>query len=315
MNRKKQLYNLYTEMEAPRTPVAQRFTEQVLFREYTTPKRSAVIAAIRARNEAPARFPRLSNDDIFKVHGVSRRTGYNWLRNGSERRTGRDRPGRKKLLTNELMDDVESFLEDNGWPGRISHWEEICDYMELPVGARALRNAAHRRGLYKFKAAQTKYLHEEDVRRRLEFCRLSVSYAINYWRSVRFTDECHVSLGARNAEWVIRRRGERFLPEAMQFKKKRKSAYFHLWAIVGYNFKSTLVFYGEGVGTGNISMRRYIDEILERHILPIYLQHRARGDDFVLKHDNDAGHGTRSKKNIVQDWIGRAGLPRLFAET
>jgi len=55
----------------------------------------------------------------------------------------------------------------------------------------------------------------------------------------------HVAFGARNAEWVILRRLKWFLPEAMQFKKKRESSYFHIWAMVGWNYKSKLVIYGE----------------------------------------------------------------------
>lgn len=75
--------------------------------------------------------------------------------------------------------------------------------------------------------------------------------------------------------------------------------------MVGYGYKSALIFYGEGKGTGNITIKRYVNEILEPYVLPTYLKHRARGDDFLYKQDNDGGHGFRSKKkdSIVKKWF------------
>ena len=156
-----------------------------------------------------------------------------------------------------------------------------------------------RRGWHKWRAAQAKYLSASNKAKRKDFA-LERLHWRRKWRAVRFTDEVHVALDQLSTEFLLRRPGERQHEDCLQWKKKRKDPYFHIWAAIGWNYKSELVFYGEGKGMGNITMERYLDEVFCPYILPEWEEACMNGDSWILEEDNDGGHGTRSKDNIVQ---------------
>ncbi|KAF1954894.1 hypothetical protein CC80DRAFT_536656 [Byssothecium circinans] len=82
----------------------------------------------------------------------------------------------------------------------------------------------------------------------------------------------------------------------------------HSWASVGHNFKSPIHFYNvPGNKNGKISLKVYRDSILK----PIVKPWIDRGDDFVLKEDNDSGHGI-GQRNIVRTWKEKNGLNYYF---
>lgn len=280
--------------------------------EWYTPTRSSVIFFCKQLRKLKSRYPKntISKNDIFKLAEVPKTTGNRWVRQNTSRRIGKRRPGRTSKLSDELLDVAEDYILDNGYPGRTSHWQEIIEDLQLPVTGFTLRRRLNQRGFKKFKAAQTKYLNDDDIKNRLEFCieHADPAWRFEIWKDVKFSDEVHVSLDARNADWVIRKRGERFLPEAMQFKKKRQSSYFHCWAAIGYNYKSPLVIYGEGKGMGNLTMSRYLYDILQPFILPAVHEATANGQRFILEEDNDGAHGTRSKNNPVRRFKEENGI-------
>lgn len=70
--------------------------------------------------------------------------------------------------------------------------------------------------------------------------------------------------------------------------------------MVGWNFKSELVIYGEGHGKGNITMDRYLSDIFIPYIEKYYTEAQEAGTGFILEEDNDGGHGTRTAYNKVQ---------------
>lgn len=83
------------------------------------------------------------------------------------------------------------------------------------------------------------------------------------WKYIRFSDESHFHHNSRTADWVFRRRGERFQPDTIQKKFKVGASDFHVWAMLGWNFKSKLIFYGlEKDEGGNMTQQRYVNEIL-----------------------------------------------------
>jgi hypothetical protein len=85
-----------------------------------------------------------------------------------------------------------------------------------------------------------------------------------------------------------------------------------VWAAVGYDFKSEIVFYEVPSNTnGKITLKVYRDQILEPHVKR-WIQ---EGQDFVLEEDQDGSHGTIvpvSGPNIVQIWKKENGLEHFF---
>ena len=84
---------------------------------------------------------------------------------------------------------------------------------------------------------------------------------------------------------------------------------WHVWAAIGWNFKSELVFYNIPTNqNGKMTGRVYIDSILE----PMVKKWLDNGDDFILEEDDDSGHGhTNGRgKNPVWEWKEKNHLKR-----
>ncbi|SMQ51753.1 unnamed protein product [Zymoseptoria tritici ST99CH_3D7] len=101
----------------------------------------------------------------------------------------------------------------------------------------------HAAGYHKCKACQKSYLRAANVDKRKAFCATRLFLTLDYWKSVRFTDEVHFCVEARRAAMVIRNHEERECETCIQFNKRNTTSVFHCWAMVGWDFKSELVFY------------------------------------------------------------------------
>ena len=78
--------------------------------------------------------------------------------------------------------------------------------------------------------------------------------------------------------------------------------------MVGWNYKSPLVFYDvPGNTNGKMTMAKYI-EILDEFVRPLLIE----GRDFILEEDGDSGHGVKDNNNIVRQWKARHGLESYF---
>ena len=100
-------------------------------------------------------------------------------------------------------------------------------------------------GYFKCKACQKSYLRATSVKARESFCSrvILLGNPLRFWRAVRFTDKVHFCLDSRSTEWVIRIRGERFCKDYIQFNKRNHTLVLHVWAMVGYDYKSELIFF------------------------------------------------------------------------
>ena len=79
--------------------------------------------------------------------------------------------------------------------------------------------------------------------------------------------------------------------------------------MVGWNFKSELVFYEvPGNTNGKMSQEVYINSILYPHVLPEV----KKGKPFVLEEDGDSGHGSADNNNIVRRWKANHRLQFYF---
>jgi hypothetical protein len=134
------------------------------------------------------------------------------------------------------------------------------------------------------------------------------------WRHVRFSDEVHWSVGPEGKVRIIRKPNERLCSDCIQHtlnrEDEKKNERLHSWAAIGYNFKSELNFHTTKSRNGKMSLQVYRDQILE----PIVKPWLKRGDDFVLKEDNDSGHGRGDSKkmNIVKAWKRKHNLKCYF---
>ena len=131
------------------------------------------------------------------------------------------------------------------------------------------------------------------------------------WHQVWFSDEVHFGYGPEGQLQIIRKPSTQYHHDCVQHQDphaEKDLKRFHCWAAVGWNFKSDIIFYTISTNTnGKMSMREYIDQILE----PVVKSWILQGDDFVLEEDNDSGHST-GKKSIACSWKKTNNLESYF---
>jgi hypothetical protein len=102
---------------------------------------------------------------------------------------------------------------------------------------------------------------------------------------------------------VIRRRGERYHDSCIQKNQDQRKAKhknekrFHVWAAVGYQFKSDLLFYETSSINGKMTSEVYINQVLHGPVKE-WIQ---RGDYFILEEDQDSAHGVGQKSSVRRE--------------
>ena len=210
-------------------------------------------AKIRVEFETPTRVrvktkfeDGLSRAQIRAQTGVPERT-QRYITNSStlDRRPGKYRPGAVPKIDRKLLHQIIDHIT-SGYEQRTSSWEDIRRLFTPWIKtAKTVKKHLNWAGYFKCKACQKSYLRATSIDARESFCSRIFLHCNDYsfWRAVRFTDEVHFCLDSRSAEWVIRADDERFCHDCMQFNKKNHTSVLHAWAMVGYNFKSKLVWF------------------------------------------------------------------------
>ena len=174
----------------------------------------------------------------------------------------------------------------------------------IPVSSQTIRRRLHERGLHSRVAAQKPRLLAHHKAARLRWGREKRRYTRQQWNKCLFTDECRISLvpGSRRIR-VWRRRGERrHNPHLVNPKELYGGGGIMVWGGISHNGKTDLI-----IVNGNLTARRYRDEILLPHVLPYA---GAIGNGFELVDDNARPHrGHEANEFLDQNGIDRMQWP------
>lgn len=155
-----------------------------------------------------------------------------------------------------------------------------------------------RAGYYKYKACQKGYLRQVNVEKRAAFTLAIIDHDVAFWKAVRFTDEVYFDVDSRRAEFVIRNYKERYYYDCIQYNKRSRGSQLHCWAIVGYNYKSELVFYDTYSFDYNPS---YEVEATEQHVddeehVPALVKETLAEEARLLGNNPTCNHRCRDKQ-------------------
>ena len=112
------------------------------------------------------------------------------------------------------------------------------------------------------------------------------------WQNVVFIDELRFNLW--NADGRIRvymRRHERYVDNCVVENNPYGGGGVMVWAAINYRFETQLV-----VCQGNLTARRYIDQVLHPVVVPMCLQRQ----NLVYQHDNARPHVARATRDFLQ---------------
>lgn len=259
--------------------------------EWPTPTRSRVIT--------------LANDAHIGPHAISSLTGVpessvrNIVESGSARRPGRDRPGRPSILSPERVDEVIQFLGHDFNRRKLS-WKALISECKLDCSPTTLKRALAERGYHKCVACPKPFISESARQQRLLFIEEHGHWSWE-WEDVVWSDESTFYTGKQRKAMVIRTNKERYCSYTCQNRYRSGRASFAVWAAVGWNYKSPLVFL-EGHGArGGCTKKDYINQVL----IPVVAKMSEEslhyyGYPLLYQEDGNRIHGLKGAQNLVE---------------
>jgi hypothetical protein len=139
-----------------------------------------------------------------------------------------------------------------------------------------------------------------NISRCQEFCKEHIHKSIDFWKRVVFTDEIHFARNNRSVDYVIRGPSQRFCSDCIQVRRQTTKVEYSVWAAVGWNFKSPLIFYNKSGIRGGFTGEDYLQDCLKGFIGPTFAQGHNRHR--ILQEDNDGAHGTKTRNNPNAIW-------------
>ena len=181
---------------------------------------------------------------------------------------------------------------------------ELQNATGVHLSTQTIRNRLHEAGLRSRRPAIRIPLTRHPVQERLEWARDHVTWALNDWTPILFTDESRfcVDFTDRRAR-VWRMRNERFAEVCIAEHDRYGGGSVMVWAGISAQVKTDL----HVIDNGTLTAERYVNEILDVHVRPYA---GAIGPDFILMDDNARAHRARiTNRYLEQAAIVRFDLP------
>jgi hypothetical protein len=252
-----------------------------------TPRRVRLLTA------AQSTAGKMTRKELFKLHGIGQTTGYQILKTKMARRSGRiHNRGRKKVLAPFECEAIKAVKNANFRFGTASHLANARAFGLANGSERAIQRNMAEYGVGTYVVKQKKYISKSSIEKRVIWGFERRRWLKKHFYGYRFSDEYHFAYGLQRRARIHRRSGEkaRNLPLKIQFRLKRRNQIFHVFAYIGYDFKSELYFYTGAGGSGRLTQADYV-VILEGVVTPNW------DANWILLEDNDDSHGTRGVKD------------------
>ena len=153
----------------------------------------------------------------------------------------------------------------------------------MTLSRRTVRRRLREGGLTPHRPVRGLQLTPAHQQARLRFARDHLNWSLEHWRTFLFSDECKINLydndGRRR---VYRRDGEGFAQVCIEERVAFCGGSYTVWGVIFHDGKTDIVFVS-GPKQGNLTATRYIEEVLESHVMP-YAD--FVGESFILMHDN-----------------------------
>ncbi|KFX88556.1 hypothetical protein V490_07570 [Pseudogymnoascus sp. VKM F-3557] len=255
------------------------------------------------------RYTDYSIRQIAQRTGIPKSTVFDHISAPTSRTIAKYKTGRNHKCDSDTIDKIITSLQGH-YNERVKPWAKLIKEWNLSISARTLAREFNARGYYKCKACQKGLISPLNLQRRLQFAEDNWNQSIIYWKSVIFTDECHFARNNRSVDYVIRARGQRFCSDCIQVRRKQTNVEFSVWAAVGWNFKSPLIFYNKTGLNGGFTGEDYQRDILEGYIKEEFSKiHRKH---YIIQEDNDGAHGTKTKNNPNAKWKQNSSIRFLL---
>lgn len=213
--------------------------------------------------------------------------------------TPKKRSGRKSTLSEAQIDEIVEFVTH-------SRTHRLMSYIQLAsgpfahwsVGEYIIRSALRTRGFKRWIARAKPPLSEKNRRERLQWAREHVSWTLDQWKQILWTDETWVTGGRHKRQWVTRRSGEELDLTCVVDKIRRRRGWM-FWGSFNGVEKGPCLFWEKEWGT--INQQTYCDRIV-----PLIHGWIELHPGLQLMQDGAPGH---SAGNTLQELAERGIVP------
>lgn len=262
---------------------------------------------------------------LFDFFNISRRSGHRILAqkraedsedevaNAKRRKSLKSGPETRGRKTKFRRADIQR-IEDIIKAGGINTWQQLTVQAGLATDVQAhkrtLRSLIQSLEYHKCIACPRNWLAPHVREERKNFAWQHIHWKLGDWSRVRWTDVIHFVLSPppQRTLRILRRHGERYCSECFPGDREparqnpeKDEVHLHAWAMVGWNYKSRLIWYTttKTNNDGKMSQQTYIDTVYEPVVKPLL----QAGEDFIVEEDRDAVYGIEgNKNNPLRQW-------------
>jgi len=206
----------------------------------------------------------------------------------------RPRPGRERVTTPGQDRHIRLMHLRDRFRTAAQTARETQGVNHRPVSSSTVERRLRSSGLTARRPYRGNLLTQPRRERRLQWCRAHSRWTRQQWNTVLFTDESRFCVSrADGRERVWRRTGERYADACVRQADRWGGPSVMVWAGISNRYRTPLV-----VIQGILNARRYIDEVLEPHMVPFMEQHQ---DLAIFQQDNARAHSARLTMNFLNE--------------
>jgi transposase len=236
-----------------------------------------------------------SEREVARIVGLSKSTVHN-INAGLENNGPKSKGGRfGKLTIREKAFCVRSMVKD-GKTNATEVEQALQKLLQVYVSTSTIRRALKDGGLISFVEPKKSLLSAANVKARLSFAKAHLSWTLDDWRRVIWSDEtkiCRFGSDGRHYGW--KRVEEMLQPKHVKQVVKHGGSSLMIWGCITYS------------GPGFISkidtiLDQYLyNEILETDLLESMDWYNLEQRKVIFRHDNDPKHTAKSVTQYLND--------------
>lgn len=209
--------------------------------------------------------------------------------------------GRKRATTRADDRFVKMTVLRNRFVTAVDVRDRLQNVRGVDVCAETVRRRLKQVGLRAKRPVKSPQLTREHRVKRLHFADRYLSWTLDQWGSVLFTDECRIGLYSADGRIRVWRRPlERFAQcttlESASFYQQSVM----VWGGINSEARTELIF----IENGRLNAARYIEEVLQEAVVPFA---PFIGENFLLMHDNARPHAA----GIVTQYLEEVGIAAM----
>jgi transposase len=187
-------------------------------------------------------------------------------------------------LEKSIIEDRQKKLSDRA--------KEVC------LSVTTTRKTLHEMGYRGCVAKKKPFLSDVNVAKRFHWGKMMYLFQVSFWSNVIFSDESNFDIVGNRRAFVWRKPDEKFDSSCLRGTVKFGGGSVSVWGAIWRGGKTDLVFY-----EGRLNAERYI-ELLERHLLPLFVQGILLKNTHVFQEDGAPCHTAKK----AQAWGENHGI-------